>query len=151
MFLISDHYCRNRKDNISNSGCHPGPLHFYKGKLTSLMLCVTYICIVPYSRLFWRGLILTNLAIFSPFAKIKSAIFIHCTHAQWPIRQIKICQPQKIRNSSNFDPSKYTCYTVCVCVFLIMIVYIGSNSLQYDWTDWLWEGGVPPSSVQGCI
>ena len=144
MLLISDHYCRNRKDNISNSSCHPGPLHFYKGTLTSLS--VTYICNVPYSGLFWRGLILTNLAIFSLFVKIKSAIFIHCTHAQWPIHQ-----PQKIRKSPNFDPSKYTCYTVCVCVFLIMIVYIGSNSLQYDWTDWLWEGGVPPSSVQGCI
>ena len=35
------------------------------------------------------------------------------------IHQIKICQPQKISDSPNFNPSKYTCYTVFNFIFQI--------------------------------
>ena len=69
-----------------------------KNPTTVSIHSVTLIRNVPYSGYFKRGLILVNLAIF------------------FNVRQNLIChfhgQPQKICDLPNFDPSKYTYYTV---------------------------------------
>ena len=74
------------------------------------------------------------MVICSPFAKINfnppfSLTVCMLNDMCLPIRQIKIHQPQKNSNSTNFDPSKYTHYIWCYksdyinCFWEVQIAY----------------------------